>query len=304
MIESQVKSSAQVSDPLKPWLDRITIVMVRTSHPGNIGSAARAMKTMGLTDLRLVSPDTFPSEEANWLASGATDVLECASVFESLSDALADVALVIGTSARSRRIPTPEQAPDACAALASRVPAGQRVAILFGREASGLDNAALDLCHYHLSIPGNPDYSVLNVAMAIQIVCYEMRKMAERSGSLLSQDPEKLASASFDDQVGCDTVQQALEMHGNSEDGEAAGPLTMPIPSVQWDVPLASHQDTERFLAHLNETLIGLRFINPKNPRQAMRRFRRLFQRIHMDEMEVNLLRGLLTAVDKRLLEK
>lgn len=271
MTEAGAVATTQNEDPLKSWLDRICIVMVRTSHPGNIGSAARAMKTMGLSDLRLVSPDAFPSEEAQWLASGANDILERAQVFENLADAIEDVAVVIGTSARSRRIPTPELAPEACAALAARVPEGQRIAILFGREASGLDNAALDLCHYHLSIPANPEYSVLNVAMAIQIVCYEMRKIA-------------MASQQSD---------------APGREGEASP--SMPMPSVQWDVPLASQADTERFLAHLNQTLIGLGFINPKNPRQAMRRFRRLFQRLHMDEMEVSLLRGLLTAVDKRL---
>lgn len=272
MSESGAGNNKRDEDPLKSWLDRISIVMVRTSHPGNIGSAARAMKTMGLSDLRLVSPDVFPSEEAQWLASGATDILEQAQIFENLSDAIEDVAVVIGTSARSRRIPTPELEPETCAALAARVPDGQRIAILFGREASGLDNAALDLCHYHLSIPANPEYSVLNVAMAIQIVCYEMRKVAMsclQSGATISERETQIA---------------------------------MPMPSVQWDVPLASQADTERFLVHLNETLIGLGFINPKSPRQAMRRFRRLFQRLHMDDMEVNLLRGVLTAVDKRLL--
>jgi tRNA (cytidine32/uridine32-2'-O)-methyltransferase len=229
------------------------------------------MKTMGLSDLRLVTPDDFPSQEAEWLASGAGDVLANAKVFPALADALSDAALVIGTSARSRRIPTPQLTPDTCAKLAGQLPPGQRVAILFGREASGLDNAALDLCHYHMSIPGNPDYSVLNVAMAIQVVCYEMRKM---SLSQVSDGAELVSS----DQV------------------------MMPMPPVKWDVPLAAQADTERFLAHLNETLIGLGFINPKNPRQAMRRFRRLFQRMHMDEMEVSLLRGLLTSIDKRLL--
>lgn len=274
MTEPGAEINCGALDPLKSWLDRISIVMVRTSHPGNIGSAARAMKTMGLSDLRLVSPDAFPSEEAQWLASGATDVLDSARVFDSLENAIEDAAIVIGTSARSRRIPTPELAPDTCAALAAQVPEGQRVAILFGREASGLDNSALDLCHYHLSIPGNPEYSVLNVAMAIQIVCYEMRKIA---------------------------AQNQAQLHSGAA-APAAEKDRMPIANVQWDVPLATQADTERFLVHLNQTLIDLGFINPKSPRQAMRRFRRLFQRIHMDEMEVNLLRGVLTAVDKRLL--
>ena len=277
---SSVSASVAGGDPLAQTLARVRMVMVRTSHPGNIGSAARAMKTMGLTDLCLVEPDHFPHEEATWLASGATDVLARATVVSDLPAAVDDSVIVIGASARQRRIPTPQLDPRDCARLISDAPPGQRVSILFGREASGLDNDALDLCHYHLCVPANPDYGVLNVAMAIQVVAYEIRQ------AFLKQLVLKQL-----------VLKQEGEMAIATERQKAA---RMPLTAVDWDVPLASQADTERFLAHLNETLIEIGFINPDSPRQAMRRFRRLFQRIHMDEMEVNLLRGILTAVNKQ----
>jgi len=256
-----------IGDPLKELLKKVQITLVRTSHSGNIGSAARAMKTMGLTQLGLVEPDNFPAEEANWMASGATDILDQARVYQSVSEAVADKTIVIGTSSRSRRIPTPQLTPSECATLISQLPEHQSVAIIFGREASGLDNKALDLCHYHLSVPANPEYPVMNLAMTVQVVCYEIRQ------ALLSVKAKDLMPS----------AQQPR----------------LPLPEVDWDIALASHEDLERFFSHLNSTLIQLGFINPASPRQTMRRFRRLFQRIHMDEMEVNLLRGLLTAIDR-----
>lgn len=154
-------------------LDRIRIVLVETSHPGNIGAAARAMKTMGLTDLVLVRPKRFPDPQSFWRAAGGVDVLEGARVVDSLGDAIGDCHWVVATSARLRRIPWPVLSPSAFAeAVASRE--DQRIAVLFGREDKGLNNEELQLCQCHVEIPGNPDYPVLNLAMAVQVVAYEL----------------------------------------------------------------------------------------------------------------------------------
>jgi tRNA (cytidine32/uridine32-2'-O)-methyltransferase len=151
-------------------------VLVGTSHPGNIGSAARAMKTMGFDRLVLVAPERFPHAEADALAAGAGDVLTAADVRIDLRDALADCRLVIGTSARRRGVPMPELSPrEAAAQLMRACAAGDDVAIVFGRERTGLENEELQLCHAAIHIPANPDYSSLNLAAAVQIVAYEWR---------------------------------------------------------------------------------------------------------------------------------
>lgn len=156
-------------------LDNIRIVLINTSHPGNIGSAARAMKTMGLSELYLVSPLLYPHAKAIELASGAVDVLENAIVVDSLEEAIADCGLVVGTSARSRTIPWPMLSPRAFAEKAAAEPSGQKIAVIFGREQSGLTNEELHACHFHIQIPSNPEYSSLNLASAVQVISYELR---------------------------------------------------------------------------------------------------------------------------------
>ena len=155
-------------------LNRIRIVLVQTYHPGNIGASARAMKTMGLSDLVLVAPRQFPAEEATRLAAGATDLLDSCRVVGSLSEAVGDCVQVIGASARLRSLPLPcYHAPDRMAAeLWQRLPEGP-VAIVFGRERYGLTNEEIGHCTHQLNIPANPDYGVLNLSQAVQIVAYE-----------------------------------------------------------------------------------------------------------------------------------
>ncbi len=154
--------------------NRIRIVLVETSHPGNIGAAARAMKTMCLTDLVLVNPAEFPHPEASARASGATDVLERARVVASLDEALAGCTLVAGTSARHRGLGPPELPPRECMArLTAAAGAGQETALLFGRERIGLTNEELGRCHMLVYIPANPDYGSLNLAAAVQVLGYE-----------------------------------------------------------------------------------------------------------------------------------
>jgi tRNA (cytidine32/uridine32-2'-O)-methyltransferase len=155
-------------------LSNIKIVLVETSHPGNIGAVARAMKNMAMDNLCLVNPKIFPSADATARASGADDILAAAKIYENLPDAIADCQLVLGTSARCRTISWPELSPHECAEKVIIQEPGNKVAILFGRENSGLKNHELDLCHYLLRIPCNSEYSSLNIAAAVQVICYEL----------------------------------------------------------------------------------------------------------------------------------
>ena len=176
-------------------LAEIRVVLVEPSHPGNIGGAARAMKTMGLVELALVRPKRFPDPQAEWRAASASDVLNAARVFDRLDDAIADCAVVAGTSARSRRIPWPAAtAEDFAARLARDGLGGKPAAILFGRETSGLANRELQRCNCHVAIPASEAYSSLNLAMAVQVVGYELRKAFAASGPPPARD-RPLASA-------------------------------------------------------------------------------------------------------------
>lgn len=157
-------------------LSRIRIVLVNTSHPGNIGGAARAMKNMGLSQLVLVDPAVFPSAEASARASGADDILANARVVPTLEEALVGCSLVMGTSARDRSLPWPLLDPRACASKAVEdAQAGGEVALVFGREHAGLTNDELQRCHFHVHIPSAPEFSSLNLAAAVQVLAYEVR---------------------------------------------------------------------------------------------------------------------------------
>ncbi|EXJ12172.1 MULTISPECIES: tRNA (cytosine(32)/uridine(32)-2'-O)-methyltransferase TrmJ [Nitrincola] len=160
-------------------LDQIRIILVNTTHPGNIGAVARAMKNMGLADLCLVAPKRFPDPEADARASGATDILAAATLVDTLEDAIADCHLVVGTSARGRHIPWPIMNPRELAGVVGKVAPDTRVAIVFGREDRGLTNEELHRCHHHVQIPTNPDFSSLNVAAAVQVIAYELRMLQE-----------------------------------------------------------------------------------------------------------------------------
>ncbi len=170
-------------------LDNVRIVLCQTSHPGNIGAAARAMKTMGLRDLALVNPKKFPHADATAMASGATDVLDGAMVCQSLQQALAGCSLVIGLSARKREL-THELVTAREAAMQAIETAGtQKIALVFGTEMSGLSNAELIQCQQLAMIPANPEYSSLNLAAAVQLMAYELRMAAVT--------PEKEQSSAF-----------------------------------------------------------------------------------------------------------
>ena len=178
-------------------LENIRIVLSNTSHPGNIGATARAMKTMELSHLYLVSPKRYPDAEATARASGADDLLARATVCADLETAIAGCQLVIGASARSRRIPCPIIDPASCAQQAVAESGQGEVAILFGCEQSGLSNAEIDRCQSLVQIPTNPEYGSLNLASAVQIIGYEIL-VAQRqaTGSSAGQDmPEHVPVA-------------------------------------------------------------------------------------------------------------
>jgi tRNA (cytidine32/uridine32-2'-O)-methyltransferase len=160
----------------------IRIVLVGTTHPGNIGAVARAMKNMGLRDLALVNPTRFPHDDAVARAAGASDILDSAIVVSSLADALADCVYVAGASARSRSIDWPSMGPRDCAERMLLETRAGKVAAVFGPEKSGLQNDDLDLCHTLLTIPTNPDFSSLNLAMAVQVLTYELRVASTLDG--------------------------------------------------------------------------------------------------------------------------
>ena len=239
--------------------DRIRIVLVNTSHPGNIGAVARAMKNMCLSRLYLVAPKKFPHDEAVWRAASADDLLDSAVVCETLDEAIGDCQLVVGTSARERTVPWPLLDPRSCMTqVHAEATQGHEVAVVFGREDRGLTNAELQRCNLHVHIPANPDYSSLNLGMAVQIMAYELRMLAVS---------EQLPESSM----------------------------------AEWDQPPADAEALERYLSHLQETLQEIGFIRPEAPKKLMLRLRRLYQRTRLDEMEVNILRGILTTTQQQV---
>lgn len=197
------------------------IVMVDTSHPGNIGAAARAMKNMCLSDLVLVSPHDFPSEEARARATDAADLLASARVVDSLAEAVGDCRVVIGASARRRTFNWPLISPRQAASLAASEVTSAPVAIVFGRERSGLTNEELDLCTHLVHIPTNPDFSSLNVAMAVQVISYElMLANGEVVGPATAESSDNLASnAEMEGFFG--HLEQALDDIGFTDDRRA-----------------------------------------------------------------------------------
>lgn len=238
-------------------LERIRIVLIGTSHPGNIGGTARAMHNMGLSDLALVAPRCEPlTADTVSRASGADHIVHGARTVETLEQAVADCTLVVGASARSRTLPWPMITPRQ---LGDRLPdelaaPDARVALVFGREDSGLTNAELQRCHAHVHIPTNPDFSSLNLAAAVQVLAYECR-------------------------------QAWLE------------PSAMEAPPGQ---PLASHEELEHYFEHLERALIAIGFHDPATPRQLMARLRRFTLRARPERMELNILRGILTATEQQ----
>ncbi len=174
--------------------NNIRVILCQTSHPGNIGSAARAMKTMGLKHLFLVNPLHFPNSQATALSTGAADLLESATICNSLSEALSGCALAIGMSARKRQISHELVNARTAASRAASTAVHQPVALVFGTEMSGLSNAELDCCQLLAMIPANPEYSSLNLAAAVQVMSYEIRMAVLEDAANISAAPTELAT--------------------------------------------------------------------------------------------------------------
>lgn len=232
--------------------------MVETTHPGNVGAAARAMKNMGLENLSLVNPQCKIGETAFARSSGAHSVLDNHQQFETLKQAVAESHLVFGASARIRSLTMPIVTPKQAMHELFDKSEETRVAIVFGREHSGLTNEEMDSCHYALNIPTNEQFSSLNVASAVQVVAYEL-------------------------------FQQV-----NDENGIAK------IANKQTE-PMALTGDVDKLIEHLEKTLIKTEFLDPLNPKLLMKRLTQLSMRQHLSVIEVNILRGILTSVDKKV---
>lgn len=229
----------------------VRIVLIDPSHPGNVGSVARAMKNMAVTDLVLVRPRAFPHAESNALAAGADDILASARVVETVSEAVADCTFVAGTTSRPRsyywEFTTPRDVAGRIAALSDE----GRAALLFGSERYGLGTEDLQYCNVLVRIPANPEYCSLNLAMAVQLLTYELF-MARES----------------------------------------------PVSQTQLELPLAAAGDVEHFYKHLQDVMNDVDFEDKTG--HLMERLRRLFNRAQMDRNELNILRGILSAVQGR----
>ena len=240
---------------------QVKIILIETSNSGNIGSTLRAMKTMGFGNLCLVNPKKFPSEEVTALAANASDLINTVEVVNNLEEALDGCNLVVGTSSRDRKVPWPnESIISASPKIIAEADKDNTVAILFGREDRGLTNDELQRCNLHVHIPANEDYPVLNVAMSVQVICYQL------------------------------LIDKTLCSEGKK--------------NTYWDVPLAEANHVNRLIKHFTEVAEKLEVFNKGNPRQIGARIKRLFTRIGLDEMEVNFMRGFLSAIEKKLKDK
>ncbi|EKF9638713.1 MULTISPECIES: tRNA (cytosine(32)/uridine(32)-2'-O)-methyltransferase TrmJ [Vibrio] len=241
-------------------LERVKVVLVGTTHSGNIGSAARAMKVMGLSQMVLVDPQCQVDAQAIALAAGASEIALNAQIYPTLEAAVADCGLVVGTSARSRTLEWPMLDPRECGEKLISEANQHSVAMVFGRERTGLTNEELQLCHYHVCVPANPEYSSLNLAMAVQLLSYEVRM-----------------------------AYLALQQSSQSS-------------TLQEEYP--RHQELERFYAHLEQVIMQTEFISAQQPGQVMNKLRRMFTRARPEAQEINILRGILTSVQKSISRK
>jgi len=235
-------------------LENIKVIMVGTTHPGNIGAAARAMNNMCFTQLVLVDPQCPIGEVSYARASGANAILDAHETHDSLETAIADCQYVIATSARRRSLAWPELEPREMVEKLSTMEAGSRAALVFGREHSGLTNEEIQLCNAMVCIPTNPEFSSLNISSAIQVLCYEIFR------------------------------QQSVKPDSKIEDQ---------------DLP-ASSAEVEGYFTHLQQLLEDYDFLDPEQPGTMMKRLRRLYLRSELTHKEINILRGMLTAIEKQ----
>jgi tRNA/rRNA methyltransferase len=246
-------------DPHSGILDRVRVVLCRPRHPGNIGAAARALKTMGLTRLVLVAPERYrgPDEESLARASGADDVLTGARIVDSLEEALPGVSCAAALTARRREVEPPRVAVrEAAARLIERARQGGEVALVFGGETAGMTNAEVMRCDLIVSLSTNPAYGSLNLAAAVQVLSHELRMAAGAS--------ERVAG------VALETLS-----------------------------PAATRDELEGLFAHLESQMTATGFFDAGNPKRLMPKLRRLFGRAALERDEVNILRGFLASIDR-----
>ncbi len=236
-------------------LNNVRVVLVRTYHPGNIGSAARAMKTMGLTNLVLVNPLDFPSDEATKMAASADDVIKNATICGSVYEAVKDCSMVIASTARSRAYDLPELSPEESAKQLLLSAKNKKVALIFGPERMGLSNEDLQFAKYRVTIPTSPEYSSLNLAAAVQTLSYEVFK------------------------------QYSANVASNQVESEREQP---------------SIEQMEQYFIRLEETLQDSGFIIKNHPGQIMQKLRSLFSRAQLDEVELNILHGILASYQRQ----
>ena len=241
--------------------DNIRIVLSHTSHAGNIGATARAMKTMGLTSLYLVNPRSYPDNQAHVRAVSARDVLYQATVCNSLDEALQDTVLAAAMTSRARTLSHDIYDAHSAAEILLDHARQQPVALVFGAETSGLTADEVSKCQLQVFIPANPDYPSLNLASAVQVMAYELY--------LASQQQNR--------------SQQSLPSPPNL----VGQPATL--------------DEIEFFFRHLEQVMTELEFLNPRQPKKLMQRLRRLFSRTRLEKEETNILRGILSAVEKKL---
>jgi len=245
-------------------LQQIRIVLVDTTHPGNIGATARAMKVMGLTRLYLVRPRHFPDARATAMASGAADLLEQAVVCEDLAAAIGDCRLIMGASARPRTLRWPtlmvREAADQVAAELQSGTEDLETAILFGTESVGLSNEQLQQCHYRIEIPTSAEYSSLNLSQAVQVVCYELR-MAQTASAVASDA----------------------------------------LPDTDEGLLPADQRSVESLIRRSEQLLEQIRFLHPTQPQMLLQRLRRLIVRARLEQREVSILQGIVSALLDRL---
>lgn len=266
-------------------LSNINIVLVEPTHPGNIGSVARAMKTMGLSSLVMVNPKKFPHYEATKLAAGADSVLDQALVVGTVKEAIADATLVLGTSVRDRDVTWPTQNPRQLATTVfSHIEktSNAKIAILFGRESSGLTNEELDFCRFQIRIDANPEYSSLNLASAVQIMAYELRMQFLNDDSLSN-------SNGIVKNVDSSSQQQAEQN------------ASIDLNAAQARQQDATHAQLEGHIQHLQSTLEALDFIKVKPPTVLMRKIKRLYNKANLSVEEIQILRGILSATQDQL---
>jgi tRNA/rRNA methyltransferase len=260
---ASASAAGDAHEPLRGGFTSTRFVLVEPSHPGNVGAAARALKTMGFSRLVLVAPrvpQVHLDPEAIAMASGADDVLAAAHIVPTLADALAGAQWSLALTARTREYGPPPGAPRQAVQDACRQVAHGEIALVFGNERTGLSNDDVERCSALAHIPANPAYSSLNLAQAVQVLSYELR---------LAYLGEGVSGAAL---------------------AGAGGPGVL---GTGTGTPLATNDDIERMYVHLENALIALDFLDPANPKKLMSRLRRLFARSGLEREEVNIVRGI-----------